>query len=213
MIGIAAAVHNSAPDHESTADAYLPYRENPYLFLPTNATLVVGVDSEDAGLPAALRATVAKMDRSLPVSDIRWLDSYLADSVAPRRFNLALMSIFAGVALLLAAAGLYGVIAYLVGRRTSEIGIRMALGARPGQVLRLVIGRGMVLAGVGAGIGLAASFAAAPLLGSLLYGVGSRDTLVFGVAPAVLLVVAAAASYAPARRAAGLDPMAALREE
>jgi ABC-type antimicrobial peptide transport system permease subunit len=144
---------------------------------------------------------------------MRTMESYLSDSTAPERFNMALVALFAFLAAALAAAGLYGVLAYLVSRRTEEIGIRVALGARRADVLRLVMAQGIALAGVGAALGVAASFVGAELLSGLLFGVDPHDAGVFGTVPALLIAVAAVASYVPARRAAGVDPMVALRME
>ena len=213
IIGVAAAVHNQALNRDPTADVYVPYRGNPYLFAPTTMTLVLRTVQDEATLAAAIRSTVAAMDRSLPVSHIRPMAAYVADSSAPQRFNLILLGSFAAIALVLAAAGLYGVMSYLVSQRVREIGIRMALGARPGDVLGLVIGKALALAGVGVAVGMAASWAATKVMSSLLYGVHTRDPLVFSIAPLVLIAVAALASYVPARRASRVDPLVALRME
>ena len=176
-------------------------------------TLVLRTSGSEALLGQAIRTMVASLDSTLPVSHIRPMESYVADSSTPQRFNLVLLAAFAIIALALAAAGLYGVMSYLVSQRSSEIGIRMALGARPGQVLRVVIGKAMALAGSGVALGLLASWAATRVMSSLLFGVEARDPLVFLLAPIVLLGVAALASYIPASRAARVDPLVALRME
>jgi putative ABC transport system permease protein len=141
------------------------------------------------------------------------MEAYLASSVAPRQFNLVLLATLAGMALALAGAGLYGVMAYLVTQRSGEIGIRMALGARRADVFRLVARQGLTMAGAGVAVGLAASLAAAQVMETMLYGVKPRDPVIFATVPVLLIAVALIASYIPARRASKIDPMAALRME
>jgi ABC-type antimicrobial peptide transport system permease subunit len=208
---VVASVHNRALDQDPTSDVYMPFRLNPYLFPPTDVTLVIRTTNSEMALGPAIRETVASLDPSLPVAGIRAMQTYVADSVAPRRFNLILLGAFALLALVLASAGLYGVMSYLVSQRTPEIGIRIALGATRGDVLRLVIGRGLGLAGIGVAIGLAASLAGMRVMSGLLFGVEPRDPLVFAVVPLVLISVAALASFIPARRASRVDPLVALR--
>lgn len=213
IVGIVADVHNHALDREATADLYLPYRQNPYFYAPNAMSLVLRTSGDQAALGPAIRSMVSSLDQSLPVSRIRPMEAYVGDSSAPRRFNLVLLGTFAVIALVLAAAGLYGVMSYLVSQRTGEIGIRMALGARPADVLRLIVSKAMTLTGVGVALGMVAALGATRLMSSLLYGVQARDPLVFAVAPVVLIAVAALASYIPARRAARVDPLVALRME
>jgi putative ABC transport system permease protein len=141
------------------------------------------------------------------------MEQLLADSVALRRFSMLLLGVFAGVAVALAGVGIYGVISYTVGQRTREIGIRIALGARPRDVLRLVLGRGLGLAGAGIALGLAGGLAVTRVISSLLFGVGARDPLTFASVAALLAAVALLACLAPARRATRVDPMVALRYE
>jgi putative ABC transport system permease protein len=211
IIGVVGAIHNQSLDRDPTPDLYLPYRENPYLFAPTAMTLVLRTVEDEATLAPAVRDMVRSLDRSLPVSHIRPLEAYVGDSSAPQRFNVVLLGAFAVIALLLASAGLYGVMSYLVNQRTREIGIRMALGARPMDVLRLVVRKAMLLAGAGVVLGMIGAAAATRLLGSLLFGVQARDPMVFAVAPVILIAVAMLASYIPARRASRVDPLVALR--
>jgi putative ABC transport system permease protein len=211
IIGVVGAVHNQSLDRDPTPDLYLPYRENPYLFAPTAMTLVLRTVEDEATLAPAIRDMVRSLDRSLPVSHIRPMEAYVGDSSAPQRFNVVLLGAFAVIALLLASAGLYGVMSYLVNQRTSEIGIRMALGARPMDVLALVVRKAMLLTGAGVVLGLMAASAATQLMSRLLFGVQARDPMVFAVAPMVLITVAMLASYIPARRASRVDPLVALR--
>ena len=213
VVGVAAPVHNSALDTESTPDVYLPFRENPFRYTPTAVTLVLRTGADGTAAASVIRPTVYALDRSLPVSEIRSMDDYLAESVAPRRFNLILVGFFAILALVLAAVGLYGVMGYLVSQRTGEIGLRMALGARRADVLRMILGKGLALSCMGVALGLAVSYAVSEYLESLLFGVKPRDPIVFGVVAVVLVVIATLASYLPARRASNVDPMQALRME
>jgi putative ABC transport system permease protein len=213
VIGVAASVHNSALEREPTEDVYVPYAASPFPTPRGAATLVVRATASETALARDVRALMRSLDGSLPVSRIRPLDYYVSDSVGARRFDLILIGAFAAIAMALAAAGIYGLMAYLAAQRATEIGIRMALGARRNQILRLILGNGALLALLGIALGLAGSLAAARLLENLLYGVTPRDPAIYGVTPVVLLAVALAASYLPARRAARIDPMAALRRE
>lgn len=213
VVGVVASVHNLGLDRESTADVYLPYRENPFLFTPTRVSLVVKADAVETALAAAIRPVVAGLDRTAAVSAIRSMETQVSDSVAPKRFNLILLALFASLSLILAAAGLYGILSYLVSQRTAEIGIRMALGAAKGDVLLVVVGRGLLLALAGSVIGTAVSLAAAQVMSKLLFGVQPRDPEIFAAAPAILLAIALLSSYIPARRAARVDPLTALRME
>jgi putative ABC transport system permease protein len=160
-----------------------------------------------------LRQTVWAMDRDLPLENVRTMDEILGDTIADSRFNTALLSMFAGVALLLAAIGIYGVLAYTVAQRTSEIGIRMALGAQRSSVLRLVVGNGLGLTMIGVAIGVVGAIIATRTLDSLVFGVSTKDPTVFALVALALTVVAATAAAVPALRASRVDPIVALRSD
>jgi putative ABC transport system permease protein len=180
----------------------------------TRVTIVAryaGVDA--ASVAAGFRAAVKEVDPLLPIADVKTLDAYLSESVAQRRLNTVLLGAFAAAALLLAAVGVYGVVAYAVAQRTREIGLRVALGATRGGVMRLVVGQGLRVVGAGAAVGVLGAFALTRVLASQLYGVSPTDVPTFVGVPLLLVAVAAAASAAPARRAARVDPQTALREE
>jgi putative ABC transport system permease protein len=176
-------------------------------------TLVVRTSGEPLGLSKAVQNTVWSIDKNLPLSHVQTYEQIIAGSVWQERFNLLLVGLFAALALVLAAVGIYGVMAYSVTERTHEIGIRMALGAKQGDVLRLVVREGMALAAIGAGIGLVGAFALTRFLSGLLYEVKADDPVVFAAVPLLFAVVALLASYIPARRATRVDPMIALRWE
>jgi hypothetical protein len=171
------------------------------------------IDGEPEPFIAAARREVLALDPLLPIFEAKTLDTALAELLAGRRFALILLGLFAGVALLLAAVGVYGVMSYGVVQRTREIGIRMALGARQQDVLRLVVGDGARMAGGGVLIGLVLAASLARVLRGMLYGVSAFDPLSYGVLTLVLVLIALAASWLPARRAAKVDPQQALRAE
>ncbi|MGC1621027.1 MAG: FtsX-like permease family protein, partial [Candidatus Acidiferrum sp.] len=174
---------------------------------------VIRTTSDPAQLAQAAVSEIHKFDPNLPVTHVMTLDSLLADSVSPRRFSTFLLGVFAGLALVLAAMGIYGVMSYVVSLRTNEIGIRMALGAQPHDIWRLVIGRGAQLAFAGVLLGLVGAFALTKLISSLLFGVKPTDPITFGGVAILLVSVALLACYVPARRAMRVDPMVALRYE
>jgi ABC-type antimicrobial peptide transport system permease subunit len=155
---------------------------------------------------------VREIDKDQPIYNVKTMQQVLSDSVSQRLFNMFLISSFSIVALILATVGIYGVIAYSVAQRTQEIGIRMALGAKPRDVLRLVVTQGMMQALIGVGIGLGGAFALTRVMSSLLYEVSPLDPATFAALAILLLLVALMASYIPARRAARINPIGALRE-
>ncbi len=177
------------------------------------ASLVVKTEVDPTGLAGPVRAKIWEIDGELAVSDLQSMESVLSASLIPQRFITTLLAVFSGLALVLAAVGIYGLMAHVVGLRRREFGIRLALGARPAQLLRLVLGRGLVLAGLGVVIGLAFALAASYVLESLLYGVGNHDPLSFASTAVLLAAAAALACWVPARRAARADPAVTLREE
>jgi predicted permease len=213
IVGVATHVKNQGLDAEGRVQLYMPLFQRPFTQPLRNTYLVARTGSNPTAVAGAMRAAVAEADSDLPLANIRTMEEVLSESVATRRLSMSLLGLFAIVALLLAAIGLYGVLAYSVARRTHEIGIRMALGARPRDVLRLVVGQGVLLIGVGIAVGLAAAFLVTRMMADLLFGVSATDPLTFVGTPLVLGAVALAASYFPARRAARVDPMIALRYE
>jgi putative ABC transport system permease protein len=176
-------------------------------------TLIVRAASDPASLAAAVRSKVQEVDPNQPVYDVATMEQRFSNAVAPQRFNALVMAIFAGMAVILAGVGVYGVMAYSVARRTHEIGIRRALGAQQQDVMRLVLRRGAALALVGITLGLAGALALTRFLSNLLYGVTVRDPQTFVAVSLILAAVALMASYIPARRATKVDPMVALRYE
>jgi putative ABC transport system permease protein len=209
VVGVVGDVRHMSLAQEPDAEIYFPFGQSPQPAL----SLALRTSSDPLRFAPALRRAVLELDREQPVSRVAAMEQTLADSLAAKRFSTVLLGIFAVVALVLAAIGIYGVISFSVTRRTHEIGIRMALGARAADVLRMVVIEGTRLALIGVSIGLAAAFALTRLIGALLYGVKATDPLVFCAISLLLIAVAALASYLPARRAARVDPMVALRYE
>jgi len=179
----------------------------------TDMAVLVRSSADVATLSAAIRETVQAVDPAMPVYDLRPMEDVVSESVAQPRFYTTLLSAFGGLALLLAALGIYGVISYSVAQRTRELGIRIALGATHDRVLRLVLRQGIGLGVFGVVIGLAGSLWLVHLLAALLYGVQATDTLTFVSVAAVLVGIASVASYLPARRAARVDPVIAMRAD
>ncbi|MEK6322864.1 MAG: ABC transporter permease [Acidobacteriota bacterium] len=209
IVGITRDVTHWGLDRGAQAEAYYPHTQQTV----PRMTLVVRTSSEPLQMVAAMRQQVGTLDQDLPVSKVRTMEQLLTESVSGRQFNMLLMGVFAAAALLLAAIGLYGLMAYSVTQRTHEIGIRMALGAQAGNVLRLVIGQGIMLALTGVIIGLMASLALTRLMKSLLFGVSATDPLTFAGIAGVMALVALLACYLPARRATKVNPLTALRHE
>jgi ABC-type antimicrobial peptide transport system permease subunit len=175
--------------------------------------IVIRTAGAPASLASALRPAVDRVDASVPLMRIRTMDEIVESSFAQMSFTMTLMVIAATLAVVLGLVGLYGVISYVVSQRTAEIGVRLALGARPGQVRTMVLRQGLSVALVGVAVGLVGAIAATRLLSSLLFGVSGRDPVTFGTVTAILVAVSALASYLPARRAANIDPLEAVRQD
>jgi putative ABC transport system permease protein len=210
VVGVIEHIHSHALDKIGREQVYIPYAQTPAVPW-MNVALRASV--APANLTKAIEEEVRALDKDLPVNNVRLMESYVAEALAPMRFSLFLMGLFGAAALSLASIGLYGVIAYSVSLRTREIGIRLALGATTGNVLKLVIGQGMKLAASGVALGLLVSFALTRLMKGLLFGVSPLDPLTFGAMTLLLTVVALLACLVPARRAAKIDPLVALRYE
>jgi putative ABC transport system permease protein len=188
---------------------YTGFNQNP----AGHAHVLVRTAVEPLSLAAAVRAQVAALNKDQAVFNVRTMEQTVAQSVAARRFSMLLLTVFAIVALALASLGIYGLMSYAVAQRTREIGVRMALGAQSGAVLKLVIRQGMKLAFIGVAIGLAASLALTRTMKTLLFGVSTTDPLTFAGITLLLTFVALLACFIPARRATKVDPIIALRNE
>ena len=201
--------------HPIMAQTYMPLMQLPDVLWtgPPAATVVVRTKGSPAGLVPAIRDAIEKMNGENVMYETKPLEQILAESLAARRFSMILLGVFAALALLLSSIGIYGVISYVVGQRTHEIGIRMALGAQRSHVLRLMLGEGMKMALLGVAIGVAAALGLTQLMASMLYGVSATDPITFCGVALVLTSVALTACYIPARRAMRVDPMVALRYE
>ena len=212
IVGVVGDVKYQGLDAKPEPTIYVPYFEKGWTSWSREMFLVLRTTSSEALMPA-VRETVWSMDKQLPIASVRTMDALLADSIGQPRFRTVLLGLFAALSLILAAAGIYGVISYSVQQRTSEFGIRMALGADVSDVLRLVLARGAKLALLGVAIGAPAAFMLARFMSSLLFGIAPADPLTFAAVTGLLLLVAISACYIPARRAMRIDPMAALRYE
>jgi putative ABC transport system permease protein len=210
IIGVVGNVRHVGLETAPRPEVYLPFGQGHW---PSVFMVVRSKTPDPLALASAAQNAVSSVDKDIPLANLRTMEDVIAGSVQSRRFVMSLLSIFAGLSMLLAAIGLYGVMSYVVSQRTHEIGIRMALGAQKSDVLKVVMAQGMGLAALGVLLGAIASIALTRLISGLLYGVGSRDPFVFAVVAALLGGVALAANYFPARRAAKVDPMVALRYE
>jgi putative ABC transport system permease protein len=212
IVGVVGDVKQGALDTPTVQHTYESYAQHT---LPTISSLnvAVRVAGDPSSLAAALRAAVWGLDRQLAVAQIRTMDEVINESTTPRRFNLYLLAAFSALAVVLAAIGIYGVISYSVARRTHEIGIRVALGARHGDLLRQVVWQGLLLTGLGVVAGVLGALALTRLMASLLYEVRPTDPVTLAAVSLALTTVALLASYVPARRATKVDPIVALRYE
>jgi putative ABC transport system permease protein len=208
IVGVVADVRYSGLADDERSLVYVPHSQNSW----GSMTVVVRAAGDPAVLSDTLRREVARLDPDIAVAHLSTLTALAAQSIAAQRFGALLLALFAAAAALLAGIGVYGVMSYVVAQRTHELGVRLALGARPPDVFALVIGRGLLLAGIGAGLGLAGAIALSPLLRGLLFGVKPTDPVTLAVVPFVLAGVALLACAIPGRRAARIEPVEALRQ-
>jgi putative ABC transport system permease protein len=208
VIGVVGSVRNLALNRDSPT-TYYPMAERVWPLMD----VVIRTDDSPAALMPSVRHKVHELDAELALANVKSMDEWLSNTAASPRLNTVLLSLFAGLALLIAAIGIYGVLAYSVNQRTQEIGVRMALGAQRLNVLKLIIGEGMSIALIGAGIGLIGAFGFAKVMSSLVYGVSVHDAATFAAVAFVLIIVTLAACTIPARRAARVDPLIALRHD
>jgi putative ABC transport system permease protein len=209
VVGVAADVKNKGLAADTQAQLYLPFPQLPW----GNMNLLVRTAVEPHALVSAIRAQIAAVDPDQPITHVQTVDELMDTSRAQPRFTLILLGLFAALALTLAVVGIYGVLAYSVAERRQELGIRLALGAGQSDILRLIVGQGLMLAALGIALGLAAALALTRVMSSLLYKVGAYDLPTFALAPLMFLAIALAASYLPARRATQVPPTEALRSE
>ena len=214
VVGVVGDVRNTALNQQSPA-LYYPLAWRVGAAGPTVVVMdiVARADGAPEELLPALRQKVRELDPDLPMANIRTMEDWVSNSAAQPRLNARLLTLFAAIALVIAAIGIYAVLAYSVTQRTQEIGLRIALGAQPGRVLRLVVGEGMKVGLIGIGVGLVGAAVAAKALSTLVYGVPVRDPATFAGVALALVTIALAACFIPARRAAKVDPMVALRYE
>lgn len=209
VVGVVGDVRHFGLDREPPPELYVPYQQEAWRTL----ILVLRTPDDPHNHAAAVREAVWAVDTDMPVTDVQTMEGLISSTVAGRRFNALLSGLFGIVALVLAVSGVYGVMSYAIATRTREMGIRMALGARAGDVVREIVGEGACICAVGLAAGLAGALAIARMISGLLYGIEPSDPLTWLGAPMLLLVAGILASYIPARRAAGLDPAEVLRSE
>jgi predicted permease len=220
IVGVVGHVKKWGLDEDATspvqAQCYFPLAQPPDQFLGLTGRMlgvVVRTNSRPLASVSVVRRTISHLNSQQVMYNVRTMDGIISDSLAARRFSMVLLGIFAALALVMSCVGIYGVISYLVGQRTHEIGIRMALGAERRDVLRMVLGEGAKMALVGVAIGLVAAFGLTRLMAYMLFGVSAHDPLSFAGVAGLLILVALVACYVPAYRATKVDPMAALRYE
>ena len=209
IVGIVGDVKEHSLTKEAPPVFYLPFAQTEV----TSPYIVVRTNGNPASIVAPLRAQIGSIDRNVPVFRVHTMDDLLADVASQPRFQMVLLTSFAAMALLLAVVGLYAVLSYMVAQRTNEMGLRLALGAQRGDVLRLILGRGLALAAIGVVVGVVAAAALTHFVASMLYGVSAFDWPTYLLVTAAFLLVSLAASAAPAMRAANVDPGRTLREQ
>mgnify|MGYP001826531666 CR=1 FL=1 len=209
IVGIVGDIHVEGLDLPPRPETYLPFAQDPFTFM----TLILRTGDDPASFAPALRRAVKEIDPNQPVNRIKTMDAILVTELAQRRFNMLLMGTFAGVAVLLVAVGLYGMLSFSISRRRHEIGIRRALGALPGDIAAQFVRDGLRMMALGLGIGLAATLVVARFLSAQLHGIRATDPLTYLIAALVLIGVGLFACYLPARRAARVEPMTVLRTE
>jgi predicted permease len=207
IIGVIGDIRHGGLEEEPQPELYITAQQGP----PVSPFIVVRASGDPAALTETIRAEARRIDKNLPLYDMRTMSTLRSEAVATRRFILIIVGAFGALALGLAAIGVYGVMSLIVSERTREVGVRLALGAQPSELLTMIVGQAAKLAGVGIAIGVAAALALAPLLDSQLYGIESFDLTTFIAVPMVLLLIAALAALVPARKAMRIDPLAALR--
>jgi predicted permease len=209
IVGVVGNVKYGGLDEDSPPELYLPHAQHQV----DSLTIVARTTGDPMSVAPILRREVAALDPELPIADVQPMTTLVGSSTAQRRFTMLLLASFAAVAVLLAAIGIYGVLSYVVGQRTQEIGVRLAVGASPIDVVRLFVREGVRLASVGLTFGILGALAATRVLSTLLFGVTTKDPATFVGVAAALALVALAATYVPARRASRVDPMRALRTD
>jgi putative ABC transport system permease protein len=209
IVGVVKDIPHRGLESKAEPDWYLSYLGQPRRY----GYLMARASGDPASLAAAVRSQISAIDKDQPVTQVKTMNEVIASTTAPRRFNTLLLAVFAAVALALAAVGIYSVISYSVTQRTQEVGVRIALGARPGDVIRLILKQGLALTSIGVAAGVFGAIAAARVMSGLLYGVTATDPATFAAISLLLVMVALLASYLPARRAARVEPIAALRHE
>jgi putative ABC transport system permease protein len=207
-VGVVEDIRHLGPSNPPRPEFYRPHAQLPFSFM----TFVFATDGDPAALTPAVRNALREIDPDLPLSNVRTMDDVLAMSMASRRAAMSVLATFGIVALILAAAGIYGVMSHLVSLRTSEIGVRMTMGARRGDIMRLILGEGLLQAVAGLAIGLAAAVLLMRSFQSLLYEVSAADPMTLAGVAAILLTTAFLACVVPARRAMHVDPVRALRQ-
>jgi putative ABC transport system permease protein len=209
IVAVVSDVKHSSLDTDSGLEFYVPYLQKPFNYM----SIVVRGQSDPMSLAGSVRQAFLAIDPNQSVYDVKTLQQVVGDSVSQPRFYTLLLGIFASVALVLAAVGIYGVMNNSVSQRIHEIGIRLALGAQRGDILKMIVGQGMLLTLIGIVVGLAAALVVTRVMESLLYGVSTRDLTTFLMIPVVLAIVAFLSTFIPATRATRVDPMIALRYE